>query len=51
VRHKTKSKQTNSALNKATIASVTKEMAKPRIVESAHMKTTTQMKPKVPVQS
>jgi hypothetical protein len=51
LRHKTKFKQTNSALNKAAIASVTKEMAKPRIVESVHMKTTRQMKPTVPAQS
>ena len=45
MRHKHKGKKAKAAPNKATIASVTREMAQPRMTQSVHIKTDKQIKP------
>jgi hypothetical protein len=45
MRHKNKGKKTRAAPNKAFIASITNEMAQPRMTESARLKTDKHIKP------
>jgi hypothetical protein len=46
MRHKNKSKKDKAAYDKAIIASVTKEMARPRMTQSAQMASNKRLKPR-----